>query len=85
MLQLMKMICEIFAVDKNVIKKHNDKFSVERSKGFIHHCLEGGRSIAQSKGHYAKFIMPVMSAECHFIDVSFLHQNLVIALKQVEP
>ena len=84
LLQMLEMANQCLAVDKDIVKKHNDKLVEERPKGFIHCCLEGGRSIAQSKGPYAKFVMPVMSAKCCFPDVSFLHQNLVRPLKQVE-
>ena len=65
------MISHHFAVYQYIIKENDDVLVQAWLKQQIHHCLEGGRRIAQSRRHYPKLIMSVMSTKCRFTDIRF--------------
>jgi hypothetical protein len=43
-----KVVCEVFVVDKDIVKKNEHKFPQIRFKQVIHKALEGRRGISET-------------------------------------
>ena len=50
----------------------------------IHHCLEGGRQVAEAKEHDKWFIQPSVCPEGCLVFISLLDANIVETLSQVQ-
>ena len=72
------------AVHHYVIQVDNHTHVQDVGKDVIHHVLERGRGIGQSKWKDSKLKMPIPGVECRLVDVSRVHANLVIARTQVQ-
>ena len=81
---MLEMIGEGPTIYQDIIEEDDDELTQVWSKGCIHSSLEGRCSIAQTKRHYTKFVMAVVSAKSNFRDVTEIHMNLVIALEQIQ-
>lgn len=77
------MISYHFSVYQYIIKENDDALAQAWLKQLIHRHLEGGGHIAQSKRHYPKLIMSVMSTTHRLTDISFAHQDLMVSLHQI--
>ena len=79
-----QMICHRLAIDEHIIEEDDDGLLQDGLEQLIHGCLECRWSVTQTKRHHSKLVMPLMRSECGFVDVSLLHQNLMIALHQIQ-
>ena len=59
------------------VQVHHYTFRDGVFKDSVHHGLEGGRAVSQTKKHNEQFIKPSISSECSFPFISFLHANIV--------
>ena len=74
--------CE--AVDENVIKENEDKFSEIWFQQVIHEALKSGWGITETKWLDQEFIMAFMSLESSLWNVDFIHANLVVACTKIQ-
>ena len=64
------------AEDEDVIKVNGDKWEV--SEQGVHQCLEGRRSVGESKGNYEVFKVLRRSYESSLGNVRFVNLDLVV-------
>ena len=73
-----------FAVDQYVVEEHQNKVPKVSAKYIIHKSLESRGSIAQTEWHDQEFKMTVVSSECRFFNVVWMHAYLMISLSQIQ-
>ena len=79
------MFGDIFREDEDVIKVDDHlPFSDQVGEDGVHHCLEGGRAIAQAEQHYQGFEESSVSAEGGLVFISGLNTDIVTAPADVK-
>ena len=74
-----EMLFEGVSEHDHIVKIHQALRPLQTSKDEIHQPLEGGRSIAQTKGHYPELKEPFTSAEGCLSAVGLADFDLPIA------
>lgn len=78
--QVLNVVCPRIVVDQYIVEEDRNEFAQEWSEQFVHRGLEGGRRVAEPKGHHTVLIMAGVGAEGYFGDVFFGHPNLMGSL-----
>jgi hypothetical protein len=73
-----------WAVDEDVIKKHEHELTEERAQHGVHQALECGRCIREPKRHDQELEVAFVSAESHFLHVVDVHPHFMVAGTQVQ-
>src|SRR6266567_4235606 len=82
------MVCKVvFGGDENVIHVSLDVFPVPGfnwSKQFVHHSLESGRGVPQTKIHYHWFVLSQWCFERSFELVTFFYSDVMVPPSDVK-
>jgi len=73
-----------FVVDKNVIKKDEEKMMKKWFKYVVHETLECGMWIAKANGHHQELVMAFMNEKIKFGNTLFFHVNLLISRIEIK-
>jgi len=71
------------AVDENVIKENEDKFSEIWFEKVIHEALKIGWGITKNKWHDQEFVIAFMGLETSLGNVYFFHAYFLIARAKI--
>lgn len=71
------------AINEDIIKENDDKFSKVRAEKIIHGCLKSGGCVSEAKWHDHKLIMAGMSSKRCFMNVGWMDSYLVVPRAQI--
>src|SRR5260370_38061346 len=79
------MVCEGGGVDEDVIHVANSFIVIDKgAEDVVHHCLEGGQQVAQSKEHDEQLEESSVHGEGHLPLIPFLQLDIVEAPMEVQ-
>src|SRR5258708_2596998 len=79
------MVCEGGGVDEDVIHVANGFIAIDKGvEDVVHHCLEGGQQVAQSKEHDKRLKESSVCGEGHLPLIPFLQSDIVEAPMEVQ-
>lgn len=68
----------IWAINQDVVEKHQYEFPHHIPENCIHESLKHGQSIHQSERHYWVLIMPLVSSDCRLMDALLSNADLMV-------
>ena len=81
----MTMLLESLGVDEDVIEVYaNDSLCNQIVEDVIHHCLECGRAVSQTKEHYQGFKESAIGPKHCLPLISFLDVHVVVASTDIQ-
>ena len=79
------MFLEVFCEDEDVIQVNDNlSFIDELPENFIHHPLEGGRRVAETKEHDSGLKQAPVGPEGGFPLISLLDTNMVVSISHID-
>ena len=80
---MLQVLLPSAAVDNNIIKEDQYKISQITMEDVVHARLESCWGIGQSKGHYQKLKIPIVTSEHFLRDILLPHLDLMIPGSQI--